>query len=114
MFFKQPCDTKNNEKKKRHIKHKKILSSTSAQALNDITQNLHRSNSFTTTENTGSHERLLDCDNFSNTFPWIGLDVPEVIDKSLENVRLILELNNFINQKFYLQDSITCYTQLHS
>jgi hypothetical protein len=81
---------------------KKILSSTSAQVLNDFKENnirrsksmINKSNSFDN-DLENDEECLIEFQNFRNFYPWIGLEIPEVIDKSLENVIFLfkIELN---------------------
>ena len=79
-------------------KIKKVLSSTSAQVLKDFqtqNNNIPRSQSvyqqhaatdaFKNNEQ-NSERHLTECEKFCKSYPWMGLDIPEVVDKSLENV----------------------------
>ena len=84
----------NKQTKLNNNNKKKILSSTSAQVLNNFKENnIRRSKSMINEsfkndqENNSEEEGLMF--EFENSYPWIGLEIPEAIDKSLENASLI-------------------------
>ena len=104
-FFNQ-SNINDSKKKNRHLKSKRVLSSTSAEVLNQFKRNMRRS--YTMSPDFGSNisneyeqafsidtknerpnvEGSVEFENFSSSYPWIGLHIPENVDRSLENVRI--------------------------